>query len=71
MVVNYSGILSLTPGANIVRQIKVVILTLPFLGLKFYGKLPWCICLSIWANDIKKFTVVIYHSMVVNKVLLP
>jgi len=70
MVVNYSGILSLTSGANIVRQIKVVTLTVLFLVLKFYGKLPWYICLPIWAKVTKLFILVIYtHSIIITQVI--
>ncbi len=49
----------------------MVILTLPILGFKHYGKLPWYLRLPPWANIIKHFIQVIYcHSMVFTAIIM-
>jgi hypothetical protein len=48
----------------------MVILTLLFLGLKYFGKIPQYLCLPPWADVIKLFIRVIYcHSMVFTMIL--
>ncbi len=49
----------------------MVILTLLILGLKYFGKLLWYLCLPPLANVIKLFITVIYrHSMVFTAILM-
>jgi hypothetical protein len=51
-------------GANAVKNHGNISKDLPFLGLKFHGKLP------PWENVMKLFILVIYcHSMVITKII--